>query len=157
MQEPDQETVKRLIILAIDDAWRGFRASFNELRSEDAVVPGACGEWSVYQVLWHVSAWEELLMDALETPDDGYDYPEPDVDAFNEEVVAEMGDASPREVIERLEATHRRLRDVLAATPASHFLQEHPRRHLIDEWSMLHYEEHGGQIGGWRSSLKETA
>ena len=104
----------------------------------------------MYQVLWHISAWEELLMDALETPDDGYDYPEPDADAFNEEVVAEMADASPREVVERLEATHRRLRDILATTPASHFVQEHPRRRLIDEWSMLHYEEHGAQIGGWK-------
>ena len=154
MQEPDQDTVKRLIILAIDDAWRRLRAAVYELRSEDAVVPGACGEWSVNQVLWHISAWEELLMDALETPDDGYDYPEPDADAFNEEAVATMEEASPREVIERLEAVHRRLRDVLAATPASHFTQDHPRRYLIDEWSMLHYEEHSAQIAGWRVGRK---
>ena len=53
-----------------------------------------------------------------------------------------MVDASPREVIERLESTHRRLRDALANTPASHFDQDHPRRRLIDEWSLgLHYEE----------------
>ena len=75
MPEADPNATKRLIILAIDDAWRRLRASFNELRSEDVVEAGACGHWSVNQVLWHISAWELLLMEALETPDDGYDYP----------------------------------------------------------------------------------
>ena len=60
-------------------------------------------------------------MEALETPDDGYDYPEPDVDTFNEDAVSEMSDAPPRRVIERLESTHRRLRDALANTPSQPF------------------------------------
>ena len=148
--EHDPNTTKRLIILAIDDAWRGLRASFNELRSEDVAEPGVCGEWSVNQILWHVSAWELLLMDALATPDDGYDYPEPNADEFNAEAVATMSGASPREVMERLESTHRRLRDALANTPANHFDRDHPRRHLIDEWALLHYEEHAAQISAWR-------
>ncbi len=155
MQELEQDTVKRLIILAIDDAWRRFRASFNELRSEDVVKPGACGEWSVNQVLWHISAWESLLMEALETPDDGYDYPEPDADEFNAKVMKEMIDAPPREVIERLESTHRKLRDALAETPSNHFDLDHPRRRLIDEWAFLHYEEHAAQIAAWRAGMQE--
>ena len=150
MPEHDQDTAKRLIILAIDDAWRRLRASFNELRSDDVVEPGACGDWSVNQVLWHISAWERLLITALETPDDGYDYPEPNVEDFNAAAVAKMNDASPREVVERLESTHRKLRDALANTPASYFVQDHPRRRLIDEWAFLHYEEHAAQIAAWR-------
>ena len=157
MPEEDQNSTKRLIILAIDDAWRRLRASFNELRSEDIVQPGACGEWSVNQVLWHISAWEGLLMDALQTPDDGYDYPEPDEDDFNAEAVSKMNDASPREVVEHLEATHRKLRDALANTAADHFDQDHPRRHLIDEWAFLHYEEHAAQIAAWRASRMSEA
>ena len=157
MPEHDQDTAKRLIILAIDDAWRGLRASFSELRSEDVVETGVCGEWSVNQVLWHISAWERLLITALETPDDGYDYPEPDTDDFNSEAVAKMNDALPREVVERLESTHRKLRDALANTPASYFVQDHPRRRLIDEWAFLHYEEHAAQIAAWRAGqLSET-
>ena len=151
MPEPGPNTTKRLVILAIDDAWRRLRASFNELRSEDADEPGACGEWSVNQVLWHIGAWDRLLITALKTPDDGYDYPEPDADKFNADAVSTMADASSREVIERLETTHRRLRDALANTPASHFNQDHPRRRLIDEWSLLHYEEHAAQIAEWRA------
>ena len=126
MPPEDQSTTKRLIILAIDDAWRRLRASFNELRSEDIVEPGACGDWSVNHVLWHISAWELLLMEALETPDDGYDYPEPEPDEFNASATADMSVASPREIVERLESTHRRLRDALANTPPSHFDQDHP-------------------------------
>ena len=155
MQEPDQDTVKRLIILAIDDGWRRFRASFNELRSEDADELGACGEWSVNQILWHIGAWERLLITALKTPDDGYDYPEPDADTFNADAISDMSDASPREVIERLESTHRRLRDALADTPASYFDQDHPRRRLIDEWSFLHYEEHAAHIAAWRAGRSQ--
>ena len=156
MSETNPNTTKRLIILAIDDAWRRLRASFNELRSEDVVEAGACGDWSVNQILCHISAWELLLMEALETPDDGYDYPEPDVDTFNEDAVSEMSDAPPRRVIERLESTHRRLRDALANTPVSHFNQDHPRRRLVDEWSFLHYEEHAAQIAAWRASRSNS-
>ena len=157
MPPEDQSTTKRLIILAIDDAWRRLRASFNELRSEDIVEPGACGEWSVNHVLWHISAWELLLMEALETPDDGYDYPEPEPDEFNASATADMSVASPREIVERLESTHRRLRDALANTPPSHFDQDHPRRHLIDEWTLFHYEEHAAQIGAWRAERLSQA
>ena len=156
MHSEDPNSTKKLVILAIDDAWRRFRASFNELRSEDVVEPGACGDWSVNQVLWHISAWESLLMEALETPDDGYDYPEPDEDAFNKDAVSDMSGAQPRRVIERLESTHRRLRDTLANTPASHFNQDHPRRRLIDEWSFLHYEEHAAHIAAWRASRSNS-
>ena len=151
MHQQNPDTTKRLIILAIDDAWRRLRSSFNELRSEDASTPGACGDWSVNEILWHISAWERLLMTALKTPDDGYDYPEPDVDEFNAKVVSEMLGRSPRQIIERLESTHRRLRDALANAPTSHFRQDHPRRRLIDEWTFLHYEEHAAQIAGWRA------
>ena len=156
MPEPAPDTTKRLIILAIDDAWRRLRASFNELRSEDAAESGACGIWSVNQVLWHIGAWERLLMTALNTPDDGYDYPEPDPDPFNAEAISTMADASAREVIERLESTHRKLRDALANTPASYFDMDHPRRRLIDEWSFLHYEEHAAQIAAWRASRSNS-
>ncbi len=150
MSELDQETTKQLVILAIDDAWRRLRASFNELRSEDLVEDDVCGEWSVSQVLWHISEWELLLIEALRTPDDGYDYPKPDADSFNAIAVADMKDATPRRVVERLEAIHRRLRDTLANTPPNYFATAHPRRHLIDEWAFMHYEEHATQITAWR-------
>ena len=127
MPEPDANTTKRLVILAIDDAWRRLRTSFNELRSEDADESGACGEWSVNQVLWHIGAWDRLLITALKTPDDGYDYPEPDSDKFNADAVSTMADASSREVIERLETTHRRLRDALANAPTQSFPSRPPQ------------------------------
>ena len=151
MHAEGPNTTKKLVILAIDDAWRRFRASFSELRSEDILEPGACGDWSVNEVLWHISAWEALLMEALDTPDDGYDYQEPEPDDFNAEVIKEMIDAPPRQVIERLESTHRKLRDTLAETPPNHFDLDHPRRRLIDEWAFLHYEEHAAQIAAWRA------
>ncbi len=157
MPSEDPTTTKRHVILAIDDAWRRFRASFNELRSDQVLESGVCGEWSVNEVLWHISAWETLLIEALETPDDGYDYPEPDEDEFNAASVSQMNGASPRHVIERLESTHRKLRDRLANTPSSYFDLDHPRRRLIDEWAFLHYEEHAAQIGEWRSDKMSCA
>ena len=155
MSELDQDTTKQLVILAIDDAWRQLRASFNELRSEDLTEAGICGEWSINQVLWHISEWELLLIEALQTPDDGYDYPEPDPDDFNARAISEMKGATPRRVVERLESTHRRLRDTLANTHPSYFGLTHPRRHLIDQWAYHHYEEHATQIAAWRESRRK--
>ena len=118
---------------------------------ESATEPGACGDWSVSQIFWHVSSWERLLIEALKTPDDGYDYSEPDEDDFNADEIAAMLNVSTREVLERSEATHRELRDTLAATPAPYFEMPHPRRRLIDQWATMHYEEHAAQISAWRA------
>lgn len=152
--ETQSNDQKRLIIFAIDDAWRNLRNTVNSIRADDAVKPGACGEWSVNQILYHITAWEELLINALltsdedtaENPQDTYSE---DTDAFNAKVIESMGNMTPREVMEKFDMTHRHLRDILEQCPTEIFAPQHPKRKLIDEHAFLHYEEHTAHIAAW--------
>ena len=142
-------------MLAIDDAWRLLRRAVDSIRSEDAAVPGACGEWSVNQVLYHIGSWEELLISELEIPNDRIFVASAiDPDRFNARAIAEMGQMSSREVLERSESVHRRLRDALEKTPAEWFDSGHPNRRSVDEWAYLHYEEHTAQIAAWAQETR---
>ena len=158
-QKTESDAQKRLIILAIDDAWRDLRNTVNSIRADDAVMPGACGEWSVNQILYHITAWEELLINALQSSDeDSAGNPEDaysgDADAFNARVIARMGDMTLREVMEKFDMTHRHLRDVLEQCPSEVFAPQHPKRRLIDEYAFLHYEEHTAHIAAWAEGDK---
>ncbi len=136
----------------------------NRLRSDEIETPGVCGEWSVSQTLWHISAWDELLIESLNDPmqepsldstdrpkanNDAELTPGEDADSFNAEAIAQMGDTSPRQAIEKLEATHRLLRDALTNAPDGYFQTSHAMRRPIDEWSLFHYEEHTADIAAW--------
>ena len=159
--ETQNNNQKRLIILAIDDAWRDLRNTVNSIRADDALKPGACGEWSVNQILYHITAWEKLLINALLASDkDATQNPQnayhsEDADAFNAKVIENMSNMTLREVMEKFDMTHRHLRDILEQCPSEVFAPQHPKRKLIDEHAFLHYEEHTAHIAAWMHGGKK--
>ncbi len=141
---------KRLIILAIHDAWRSLRDTVNSIRAEDAVQPGAWGEWSVCHLIHHIRLGDELLILQLQSEEliTAHTF-SCDPNAFNTADMGEIEVLELRKAVERFDSTHRRLRDTLDQHPAEVFAQDHPKRHLIDECAVLHYEEHTAQIAAW--------
>ena len=139
-------TTKEAVIAAVDDAWRDLRRSLSPLTAADMDIPGVCGEWSVKDVLGHVTTWEAELIQSLAM---GRALPSLAVDAFNQAAAVLKRRLSHRELMEQLEETHRSLRDALNGTPSSYFEPGESLREKIDADSVLHYDEHAAQIRAW--------
>lgn len=154
-QESEVSGTKEQVIAAIDDSWRELRRSLSRVRSADMAVPGVCGDWTIKDIVGHITTWESELVDAITT---GSNLPSSNISQFNHEAAAEKARLTVREVMARMEETHRVLRDLLRRQPSSKFEPGDGVRYQIDEASILHYEEHTAQIRSWvRKRRKEKA
>jgi hypothetical protein len=58
--------MKRSQALArLDDAWTEFEQSFAGLSAAQLVIPGVTGQWSVRDIIAHVTWWEEEALKHL--------------------------------------------------------------------------------------------
>jgi hypothetical protein len=46
-------------LIARDAAWEAFKASYARLSDAEMMQPGVTGDWSVRDILAHVTTWEE--------------------------------------------------------------------------------------------------
>ncbi len=139
--------IKEQLRAAVDDSWRSFRQALEPLTAADMEVPGACGNWSVKEVLTHIAAWESRVTAALL---DGVTVPDPDdLDAFNEAERRRHADMSVAETSTRLDATHRALREAIESSPPEVFTSGSPMRRQLDAGTVLHYDEHANGIRIW--------
>ena len=110
-------------------------------------VPGACGDWSVKDLIAHLAIWESRLTAALL---DGIPVDDPDdIDAFNESERQRFVGMTVAETSTHLDATHRALRDAIESAPAEMFTTGTRMRRQLDESTVLHYDEHAGHVRIW--------
>jgi len=146
---------KGQLLRKLEQAWADFQASFAGLPAEQLVEPGVMGEWSVKDILAHVSTWEEEALKYLPLILQGGQPPRyadlyGGIDAFNA-VAAEQARGRPLfEVLRQLEATHARLIDYVRNAPEEEITKEtrFRRRLRLDTYS--HYPEHTAAILEWR-------
>ncbi len=50
---------KAQVLEKLDQTWAEFQGSFAGLSESQMAQPGVTGEWSVKDILAHVTAWEE--------------------------------------------------------------------------------------------------
>jgi uncharacterized protein (TIGR03083 family) len=153
MAESRVET-KLAVVSAIDDTWRELRRALAGLTSRDMDAPGVCGDWSVKDLLGHITTWENEVLKSLAA---GKPLPVQDVDAYNEAEVAAGRRVAARDVLVVLEDTHRLLRETLGSAPAAAFEHGSPLRKLIDEDTVEHYREHTQHIREFARALRQTA
>lgn len=137
---------KSAVLAAVDDSWRQFRNSLNNLVTEDMNQTGVHGDYTIADLIGHVTTWEWELVTAL---DRGQIEPVGDVANFNESARQSKHELTPRQILEEMEQTHRSLRDELSKAPSAFFEPDDPLRNMIDERSILHYDEHGRAIRIW--------
>ncbi len=139
--------IKEQVRAAIDDSWRSFRHALEPLTSADMEVPGACGDWSVKEVLIHISAWETRATASLLAGESVPDLEDPD--GFDEEERERHQDMDVAEASTHLEATHRALRDAIDASAPELFSSGSALRKDLDDGTSLHYDEHADGIRVW--------
>ncbi|HEY7648662.1 MAG TPA: maleylpyruvate isomerase N-terminal domain-containing protein [Methylomirabilota bacterium] len=145
-----QATLRKL-----DQAWTAFKESFADLTESRLTEPGVTGDWSVKDILAHVTTWEQEALKYLPLIVAGGHPPRyvryGGIDAFNAQMTEEKRDLSPREVLRQLDDIHGRLVDLVRRTDDAQFTHDtrFRRRLRLDTYS--HYPQHAEAIRVWRN------
>jgi hypothetical protein len=140
----------------IDKAWTDLQESYAGLSAAQLAAPGANGDWSVKDILAHVTTWEEETLEYLPLIAAGGTPPRyaslGGLDAFNAQKMAQKRDVAPEEVLRQLAAVHARLRDYVQSVPEEHFTRDTRFRRRLRYDTYSHYPEHARMIREWRAA-----
>jgi hypothetical protein len=146
---------KQRLLNKLEQAWESFKESYAGLSDDKLVEPGVTGDWSVKDILAHVSWWEEEALKHLPEILQGVQPPRYSVayggiDAFNAQMTERKRSLPLTEVREQLDKTHSRLVEYIQSVPEEQFTSEtrFRRRLRLDTYS--HYPIHAQAIREWR-------
>jgi hypothetical protein len=133
-----------------------LQASYAGLSASELLEPGVTGDWSVRDILAHVTTWEEEALRFLPLIVAGgtpprYSVTYGGIDAFNARMTAAKRDLSLSAVLRLMDDTHRRLIALIEAAPEDQLTgQTRFRRRLrLDTYG--HYPKHAEAIRQWRA------
>jgi len=153
---PVSDQVQRLLE-RLDVAWTALSDSCAGGSDSRLVQPGVVDDWSVKDILAHVTTWEEEALRHLPLVIAGGAPPryaaQGGIDAFNARATETSRRLSLAEVLRRRDETHARLVDFIRSQPEGSFGgQTRARRRLrLDTYG--HYPEHTAAIRAWRERL----
>jgi hypothetical protein len=146
------------LLRRLDVAWEAFKASYAGLSDAQLMKSGVTGDWSVRDILAHVTTWEEEALTHLPLILEGgtpprYSVRYGGIDAFNARMTEQKESLSLAAVRRQLDATHRRLIDLVRRTPEDQLSREtrFRRRLRLDTYS--HYPQHAEAIQQWRRKM----
>lgn len=139
----------------MEKAWDELLVSYSGLTEAQLTQPGALGEWSVKDVLAHVTTWEAEALQHLPTVARGARPPryasQGGIDAFNART-ADLKRHLPLEtVLAEMLATHARLIDYVRTTTGISNRTRFVNRLRLDTYA--HYRLHAEAIRAWRANL----
>jgi hypothetical protein len=146
---------RRHLLQRLDTAWGAFEASYAGLSDAQLMQPGVTGDWSVRDLLAHVSTWEEEALTHLPLILEGGTPPRYSVrygglEAFNARMMAQKARLSLAEVRRQLDGTHRRLIDFIQRVPEDQLRGETRVRRRLRLDTYGHSPQHAEAIRQWR-------
>jgi hypothetical protein len=152
---------KQQLLKRLEQAWTAFTESYAGLSEARLTAAGVNGEWSVKDILAHVTTWEQEALHHLPTILAGrrpprYSVTYGGIDAFNDQMTARKRALSLAEVLSQLDETHRQLIAYVQDAPEEQFTREtrFRRRLRLDTYS--HYPIHERMIRAWRQRPAEA-
>jgi hypothetical protein len=146
---------KKLLLDKLERAWLDFKDSYAGLTDAQMIQPGVTEDWSVKDILAHVSLWEQESLEHLPTILQGLQPPRYSqlyggINAFNDLMSEKRRGLSLSEVRARLDETHLKLIAYLQSVPEEQVTTEtrFRRRLRLDTYS--HYPLHARAIREWR-------
>lgn len=143
------------LLRQLDKAWIAFKASYAGLSDTQLTEPGVTDNWSVKNIIAHVTWWEEEALKHLPLIASGgrpprYSVKYGGIDAFNAQMTEQKQDLPLDDVLRQMEDTHRQLVAYIQSVPEEYFTQEtrFRRRLRLDTYS--HYPIHTKAIQEWR-------
>ena len=119
---------RQQLLNRLDTAWVQFQASYAGLPSARLVEHGVAGDWSVKDIIAHVTWWEEEALRHLPLIIAGgpprYSVVYGGIDAFNAMMAERKRDLSLSDVLKQQNDTHERLIDLIRNVPEDQFTRE---------------------------------
>ena len=146
---------KKQVLNKIERAWSKFKESYAGLTAEQLIQSGVTEDWSVKDILAHVSVWEDETLKHLPHVLQGVRPPRYSVlyggiDAFNAQMTEQKRRLSLSEVLRQLDETHLRLVQYVQSAPEEQFTSETPFRRRLRLDTYGHYPIHSRAIQEWR-------
>src|SRR5467141_2464980 len=124
-----------------------FKASYTGLCDLCLVEHGVTGNWSVRDIIAHVTTWDEealrhlpLILKGGKPP--RYSVTYGGIDAFNAVMTERKKDFSLTKVLTQLDETHSQLIALIQSTPEDQFIRETRFRHRLRLDTYSHYPKH---------------
>jgi len=148
----------RHLLRRLDAAWGAFKASYAGLSDAHLMKPGVTGDWSVRDILAHVTTWEEEALTHLPLILEGgtpprYSVRYGGIDAFNARMTEQKAGLSLAAVRRQMDETHRRLLDFVRRTPEDQLSRESRFRRRLRLDAYGHYPQHAEAIRQWRRKI----
>lgn len=146
---------RQQLIRKLNTAWTALTESYAGLSDAQMTEPGVAGDWSVKDILAHVTTWEEEALKYLPLIAQGgrpprYSVKYGGIDAFNAQMTERNRSLSLAEVRQQRDDTHQRLISYIESAPEEQFMRETPFRHRLRLDTYSHYPIHTRMIREWR-------
>ena len=145
------------LLQRLDAAWTELTESYAGLTDVQMTEPGVIEDWSVKDIIAHVSTWEAEALKHLPVIMTGGTPPRyvtyGGLDAFNAKMTRQKRDVSLAEVLHQRDETHERLVDFVRNSPADQFAGETRARRRLRLDTYSHYPLHTEPIRRWRLRL----
>jgi selenocysteine lyase/cysteine desulfurase len=144
----------------IHSAWQRLEQSYAGLSDARLTEPGVAGDWSVKDILAHVTTWEEESLKYLPLIVEGGRPPKyaryGGIDAFNAMMTDQKRGLSLSDVRQQMHEIHARLIDYLQGVPEEQLIRETRFRRRLRLDTYRHYLEHARMIGEWRAKQPDA-
>jgi hypothetical protein len=143
------------LLKRLGKAWEALRASYAGLSDSELLEPCVTGNWSVRDIIAHVTWWEEEALKHLPVILAGgkpprYSVTYGGIDAFNARMTARKRNLSLDEVLRQRDETHQRLIDFIQSVPEDQIAGETRFRRRLRLDTYGHYPKHAEAIRQWR-------
>jgi len=143
------------VLRRIEEAWTSFTASYQGLDETALLTPGVTGDWSVRDIIAHVTWWEQEALTHVPQMIEGgrpprYSVTYGGIDAFNAMMTERKRGLPLPDVLNEQELTHRRLVALVRRLPESALASDSRIRRRLRLDTYGHYPKHADAIRRWR-------
>ena len=147
---------KQQILDKLATTWQEFEDSYAGLGDELLMMPRVTGEWSVRDIIAHVSWWEEEALKHLPVIREGgrsprYSVTYGGIDAFNAMMTAQRRNLPLATVLQQHDEVHAQLVHYVRQSPEELFTRETRFRRRLKFDTYGHYPIHARAIRDWRA------
>lgn len=149
------------LLKRLERAWEELKDSYADLGEQELLESGVTGDWSVKDVIAHVSSWEEEALTYLPVILEGGKPPKYSVlyggiDAFNARMTQKSRKLSLSEVIQKRDFIHAKLLEFIREVKQEYFLKENRFRRRLRLDTYGHYREHAQAIRNWKEKKAQS-